>query len=213
MGAAEYFLQNFNILKQRYAGLTKEIHIVTQDIMSSDENLLDACGVRYDTKMVFDDPSIDEIQQSDYGRKELGGLTIGFVRDGTHHSAIFINNDVAKESESDKAMWLWRYNALHHELMHALDISKQKNFNTTNMTMDLVAAEAFADIKTLKHLNASRHPFMGVALKQYANNILTVRDKGPIRARIFDRIIKNISYETLKYWTSDQFYETLLNER
>lgn len=213
MDAAEYFLLNFEALKQRYAGLTKEIHIVTQDIMSSDEGLLGACGVRYDTKLVFDDPSIDEIQPSDYGTKELGGVTIGFVRDGTRHSAIFINNDVIKESDSEKAMWMWRYNSLHHELMHALDISKLKNFNTTNMTMDLVGAEAFADIKTIKHLNASRHPFMGVALKQYASNILSVRDHGPIRARIFDRIIKNISYKSLEYWASDKFYETLLNGR
>lgn len=130
-------------------------------------------------------------------------MTINYLIAGKGRSAVFINENALEEGASEDSVWLWRYNSLHHELMHALDFNRQKSFDTARRTMDLVGAEAFADQKTLLHLKAkSSNDFMKIALQQYAINSISMGAKGGIRSEIYDRLTKKIDRKTIEYWAS-----------
>ena len=206
MSAAEYFKPRFEALKHNFASVTKHVHLVPSAMLSGD--LLKTCNIEHDEKLIFKDLTLEGISMSDNKTLDTGGLTVGFLHQGNHKSAIFINKSIIDEPDSD-LNWVWRYNALHHELMHALDMMKQKNFNRLAMTVDLIAAEAFADIKTLKHLSADQHPYMGFALREYSRNILFNRDASPFRSKIYDKIIMSISAKSIEAWTSECFLESL----
>ncbi|OQR30237.1 hypothetical protein BWR59_16890 [Pseudomonas sp. Bc-h] len=209
MSAEIYFKDSFHDLKTKFQGLTNEIHLVSKATMAGETCLLTACNIRHDEKLFFKDPELGTIDPLDYGTRNAAGVMIGFTREGIRQSAVFINDQLLEEKH-DGLEWMWRYNSLHHELMHALDLSKQKNFNVTTMTIDLVAAEAFADTKTIKHLHSSKNAYHNFALWQYAKNVVSVRNHGPIRSKIFDNITKTVGAKNLEYWASDKYYEDVL---
>ncbi|MCF7532057.1 hypothetical protein [Pseudomonas petrae] len=200
MRGVEVFQNAYDSLVKRYAGLTQDVFLVPPDHMSADTDLLDLCGVRYDEKLYFNDAKAD---LKGYDLSGAGGITINFLLSGVGRSAVFVNENCLQTDTREDLIWLWRYNALHHELMHALDFGKQKNFNTSLRTMDLVGAEVFADQKTLLHLKSmSSDGYMKVALQQYAQNAQTMGRKGGIRTDIYNRLLKKIDSKTLDYWAS-----------
>lgn len=200
MLGAEVFETAYYALASRYAGLTRNICIIPPDRMSDGTDLLDLCGIHYDEKLYFNDDTAD---LKNYGMEGAGGVTINYLLDGRGRSAIFINENSLPPNSHEGAVWLWKYNSLHHELMHALDFSKQKNFNTSQRTMDLVGAEVFADQKTLLHLKSlSSDGFMRIALQQYALNVKTMGQKGGIRADIYNRLTMRVDGKSIDYWAS-----------
>lgn len=200
MLAVETFEDAYNKLASRFEGLTSDVYLVPSGQMSERADLLDLCKVRYDEKLFFNDDTAD---LNSYGIEGAGGITINFLLDGRGRSAVFINENCLPEGTREDLVWLWRYNSLHHELMHALDFSKQKNFNISRRTMDLVGAEVFADQKTLLHLNTlSSNGFMKIALQQYALNAISMGKKGGIRTDIYNRLIKKIDSRTIDHWAN-----------
>ncbi|AZF23415.1 hypothetical protein C4J91_4703 [Pseudomonas sp. R3-52-08] len=200
MLGVEVFEDAYRKLASRYAGLTSDVYLVPSKQMSEHTDLLDICKVRYDEKLYFNDDAAD---LEKYGIEGAGGITINFLLAGRGHSAVFVNENCMPEGTREDLVWLWRYNSLHHELMHALDFKKQKNFNTSNRTMDLVGAEVFADQKTLLHLKSlSSNGFMKIALQSYASNVKTMGEKGGIRTDIYNRLIKKIDCKTIDYWST-----------
>ncbi|MGG3796547.1 hypothetical protein ABEU86_20125 [Pseudomonas paraversuta] len=200
MLGVEVFEAAYHELANRYAGLTNDVYLVPSDQMKEGTDLLDLYKVEFDEKLFFNDESAD---LKNYGLEGAGGVTINFLLTGKGRSAVFINENALEEGSREDLVWLWRYNSLHHELMHALDFNRQKNFNTTRRTMDLVGAEAFADQKTLLHLKAkSSNDFMKIALQQYAINAISMGTKGGIRSEIYERLIKKIDRKNIEYWAS-----------
>lgn len=200
MLGVEVFKAAYHELANRYAGLTQDVYLVPSDEMKERPDLLDLYNVEFDEKLFFNDDTAD---LKSYGIEGAGGVTINFLLAGKGRSAIFINENALKEGTQEDLVWLWRYNSLHHELMHALDFNKQKNFNTAQRTMDLVGAEAFADQKTLLHLKAkSSNGFMKIALQQYAANAISMGSKGGIRSEIYERLIKKVDRKNIEYWAS-----------
>ncbi|WP_054892263.1 MULTISPECIES: hypothetical protein [unclassified Pseudomonas] len=203
MLGAEVFETAYNELASRYAGLTSDVYLIPPDEMNDGTDLLDLCGVRYDEKIYFNDDTAD---LKDYGIEGAGGVTINFLLNGKGRSAIFINENCLPPDSHEGAIWLWKYNSLHHELMHALDFSKQKNFNTKMRKMDLVGAEVFADQKTLLHLKSlSTNGFMRLALQQYARNVKTMGQRGGIRADIYNRLTRKVDEKSIEHWASMEF--------
>lgn len=201
MVGVEVFESAYKKLASRYAGITSDIYLIPPSQMSRTD-LLDICKINYDEKLYFND---DKADLEKYGMEGAGGITVNFLSAGRGYSAIFINENCMPEGTRADLVWLWRYNSLHHELMHALDFKKQKNFNTSARTMDLVGAEVFADQKTLLHLKAlSSNEFMKIALQLYASNVKTMGEKGGIRAEIYNRLIKKIDCKTIDYWSTMQ---------
>jgi len=203
MLGAEVFETAYHQLASRYAGLTHDVYLIPPDKMNEGTDLLDLCRIHYDEKLYFNDNTAD---LKNYGMEGAGGVTINFLLSGRGRSAIFINENCLPPDSCEGAVWLWRYNSLHHELMHALDFSKQKNFNTSQRTMDLVGAEVFADQKTLLHLKSmSSNGFMRIALQQYARNVKTMGQKGGIRADIYNRLTRKVDEKSIEYWASMEF--------
>ena len=200
MTGVEVFEKAYKDLADRYQSLTKDVYLVPADQMKGCSDLLDLCQVEYDEKLYFNDDSAD---LETYGRGETGGLTINFLLKGKGSSAVFINENCLPEGTSEDVIWLWRYNSLHHELMHALDFNKQKNFNTAHRTLDIVGAEVFADHKTLMHLKSkSSCGFMRIALQSYASNVQSMGEKGGIRSDIYTRLTKKVDSKTINYWAT-----------
>ncbi|MBS4077635.1 hypothetical protein [Pseudomonas rustica] len=200
MLGVEVFEGAYTKLKNRFGGLTSDVYLVPPNQMSERTDLLDIFNVRYDEKLYFNDDSAD---LKTYGIEGAGGITINFLLSGMGRSAVFINENCLPEGTQEDLVWLWRYNSLHHELMHALDFSKQKNFNTARRTMDLVGAEVFADHKTLMHLKSlSSNGFMKIALQSYAVNSKVMGEKGGIRTEIYDRLVKKIGSQNIDYWAT-----------
>lgn len=200
MLGVEVFKTAYHELSKRYAGLTSDVYLVPPDQMNEGTDLLDLYKVEFDEKLFFNDESAD---LKNYNLEGAGGLTVNFLLAGKGRSAVFINENALEEGTQEDLVWLWRYNSLHHELMHALDLNRQKNFNTAQRTMDLVGAEVFADQKTLLHLKSrTSNGFMKIALQQYANNAITMSKRGGIRSEIYNRLIKKIDHKTIEYWSS-----------
>lgn len=200
MLGVEIFETAYTQLVQRYAGLTRDVFLVPTDQMNDGTDLLDLCRVKYDEKLYFND---DQADLTGYGLDGAGGVTVNFLLSGVGRSAVFVNENCLGKDTREDLIWLWRYNCLHHELMHALDFSKQKNFNTSRRTMDLIGAEVFADQKTLLHLKSmSSNGYMKIALQQYAQNAQTMGRKGGIRTDIYHRLTKKIDSKTLDHWAS-----------
>ena len=200
MLGVEVFESAYNELTKRYAGLTQDVYLVPPRQMKEGTDLLQLYEVIFDEKLLFND---EAVSLDNYGMEGAGGVTINFLASGKGRSAVFINENALGEDAREDLVWLWRYNSLHHELMHALDFNRQKNFDTARRTMDLVGAEAFADQKTLLHLKArSSNGFMKIALQQYANNAISMGVRGGIRSEIYDRLTKKIDRKTIEYWAS-----------
>ncbi|MCJ8207274.1 hypothetical protein [Pseudomonas sp. RGM2987] len=200
MLGVEVFKGAYQKLACRFAGLTSDVYLVPPSQMNERTDLLGAFKVEYDEKLYFNDDAAD---MENYGIEGAGGITINFLLAGKGRSAIFINENCLQEGEREDLIWLWRYNSLHHELMHALDFSKQKNFNTERRTMDLVGAEVFADYKTLLHLKSmSSNGFMKIALQSYASNAKVIGAKGGIRTEIYNRLVRKIGSNTIDHWAT-----------
>jgi len=196
----EVYEEAYKKLANRFAGLTSDVYLVPSEQMNERNDLLDICKVDYDEKLYFNDDSAD---LKTYGIEGAGGITINFLLSGIGCSAIFINENCLPEGTREDLIWLWRYNSLHHELMHALDFNKQKNFNIARRTMDLVGAEVFADYKTLMHLKSmSSNGFMKIALQSYASNSIVMGAKGGIRTEIYNRLIKKIGSKNIEHWAT-----------
>lgn len=200
MLGVEVFETAYHELAKRYAGLTRDVYLVPPDQMKEGTELLDLYRVEFDEKLFFNDESAD---LKNYGLESAGGVTINFLLAGKGRSAVFINENALGEGLQEDVVWLWRYNSLHHELMHALDLNKQKNFNIARRKMDLVRAEVFADQKTLLHLKAKiSNGFMKAALKSYASNTISMGEKGGIRSEIYEQLTKKIDRKTIEYWAA-----------
>lgn len=198
MLGVEVFETAYHELANRYTGLTDDVYLVPSDQMKEGTDLLDLYKVEFDEKLFFNDEAAD---LKNYGLGSAGGVTINFLLAGKGRSAVFINENAMAEGTQEDLVWLWRYNSLHHELMHALDLNKQKNFNIAQRTMDLVGAEVFADQKTLLHLKTkSSNDFMKIALKLYASNSISMGEKGGIRSEIYEHLTKKIDRKTIEYW-------------
>ncbi|AVF55455.1 hypothetical protein AL527_09920 [Pseudomonas fulva] len=203
MLGADFFEAAYDELAGRYAGLTRDVYLVPPEKMNEGTDLLDLCGVQYDEKLYFNDDTAD---LKNYGMEGAGGVTVNFLLDGRGRSAIFINENCLPPDSHEGAVRLWRYNSLHHELMHALDFSKQKNFKTSQRKMDLVGAEVFADYKTLLHLKGlSSNDFMRISLQQYARNVITMGQKGGIRTDIYNRLTRKVDAKSIDHWASLEF--------
>ncbi|WP_442109156.1 hypothetical protein [Pseudomonas sp. NUPR-001] len=203
MDGAQFFKEQYEGLANRYVGLTSDIYLVPPEIIGDGSDLLERYKVEFDEKLYFEDSAIEFESPSEYGAGGAGGYTINFLKSGKGCSAVFINENALTPDAAENIKWLWRYNALHHELMHALDFNRQKNFNTAERTMDLVGAEAFADFKTLQHLSSKlSNGFMKIALKEYASNSITMNERGGIRSKIYERLTKKIDAKTIEHWAS-----------
>ncbi|UVM52985.1 hypothetical protein LOY38_13615 [Pseudomonas sp. B21-015] len=118
------------------------------------------------------------------------------------------------QEDSESLFWALQVLFLYHELMHAKNLKIEKNFSLPDRRVDLVKAEIYTDISTLRFLSSIRSPKRMYSEYLYAAGILG-RAKTPIYTRIFNGITKSFPEAQLKAWASNSTlpFKTQLQER
>nr|WP_313134294.1 hypothetical protein [Pseudomonas juntendi] len=142
-----YAISNF------YPELNVSIRFISKQSFSKtpEENLLEA-GIEFDSILRFKDQSIQSLEGNGYTMVNAGGFATNYVRNGTVGTAVFLGQEPAgvTEAEAPNIYWALQTILLHHELMHAKDLYLQKNFDSSDMSVNLVKAEIYADVATLR---------------------------------------------------------------
>lgn len=170
----------------------------------SPEETLTSAGIEFDKVLRFTDDSIPGVTESGYTMASAGGFTVNFLKAGLPASAIFLSSRPAGIAEEDNGALFWAIQALylHHELMHAKDLKIERNFNISKGKVNLVKAEVYADVKTLKYFDELAKSGGDFFRNLYAAGIIG-RAKTPIYTKIYNGIKKIIPEARLKAWASN----------
>jgi len=196
------FRSIFEQIKSIYSNVCQNITFIdpTHSPEKPESDLVNA-NIKFDEVLRFTDKTVSS--NDGYPAADADGFTINFIRGGNPASAIFLKSSAAgiTENDSPDLYWLIQTLFLHHELMHAQDLKLGKNFNLANKTVDLVKAEVYADVKTLRFFDNFRKDGGEPFRNMYATGILG-REKSPIYTRIFNGIIKTFPQARLRAWAS-----------
>lgn len=195
----------FDQLKEAHLDICKHINFI--DITAPREGAeadLENAGIKYDSVLRFTDDSIKSLADGGYTMATAGGYTVNFLLNETPQSAIFLDSAPYGFSAQNEESLYWAIQImfLYHELMHAKDLKTERNFNLSERRVDLIKAEIYADVSTLrffvKHLKSGTNVFRDL----YAAGILG-RAKTPIYTRILNGITKSFPEAQLKAWASN----------
>ncbi|MNF80956.1 hypothetical protein D3C84_632100 [compost metagenome] len=191
-------------LRKTHLGVNiHSIHNIPSDQMLSPvEERLAELGIPYD-EVIYFTPTEDEEHNTVYGQHICAaGATSFFLKDGTANSTIFMNGNIGKltNTEDSELENILKYIFLIHEIGHAEDFNKQINFHHTTRKVDLVSAEAYADIFTLKHLKSSKNPAMKLARKYYCKNILANTASNEFYKAVFTKVKKSFLESKVREW-------------
>lgn len=194
----------FDQLKEAHLDTCKHINFI--DITApggTPETDLESAGIKYDSILRFTDDSIQSLADGGYTIATAGGYTVNFLLNDTPQSAIFLDSTPFgfNQREHETLFWAIQIIFLYHELMHAKDLKIGKNFNLSTRKVDLVKAEIYADISTLRFFVKHQKSGTDVFRDLYAAGILG-RDKTRIYTRIFNGITKSFPEVQLKAWAS-----------
>ncbi|MGE1530867.1 hypothetical protein [Pseudomonas putida] len=193
-----YAVSNF------YPELNVSIRFIGQNSFSRtpEENLQEA-GIEFDSVLRFKDQSIQSLEDNGYTMANAGGFATNYVRNGTVGTAVFLGQEPAgvTEAEAPNIYWALQTILLHHELMHAKDLYLQKNFNSSSMSVNLVKAEIYADVTTLRFFEKHKKAGGDTYRNLYAAGILG-RESTGIYKQIFKGITKSFPEVQLRAWAS-----------
>lgn len=195
----------YEIVLQMHSETCSTISIVDLSNFSlTPEEILEKSNIDFDRVLKFTDSSIAGLTELGYTVERAQGLTLHFVKDDVPQSAIFLGSAPAGIREEDNSALFWTLQTifLHHELMHAKDLQIGKNFNIASLTTDLVKAEVYADVKTLRFFDDMSQAGGDFFRNIYAAGILG-RQKTPIYTRIFNGIKKTFPESRLRAWASN----------
>ena len=198
------FSDMYNELSQSKYGLPVEaIHLVDNlTIAMGVEELLNKHRIIYDEVIKFNcQNEFDE--SNDYTRPHsVGGLTIFIKTNNIEKAVIFISEEPIFIPDGDVKLdflSMCHYMFLIHELGHVEDFTKGINIKKTE-NIDLVKAEAYADIFTLKKLKSKSHPAIRIALSYYAKNVIANSSKNEFYKAVMLQIRKKILLENIRKW-------------
>ena len=193
-----YAISNF------YPELNVSIRFISKQSFSKtpEENLLEA-GIEFDSILRFKDQSIQSLEDNGYTMVNAGGFATNYVRNGTVGTAVFLGQEPAgvTEAEAPNIYWALQTILLHHELMHAKDLYLQKNFDSSDMSVNLVKAEIYADVATLRFFEKHKKSGGDTYRNLYAAGILG-RESTGIYKQIFKGITKSFPEVQLRAWAS-----------
>ncbi|MBI6915818.1 hypothetical protein [Pseudomonas juntendi] len=193
-----YAISNF------YPELNVSIRFISKQsfIKTPEENLLEA-GIEFDSILRFKDQSIQSLEGNGYTMVNAGGFATNYVRNGTVGTAVFLGQEPAgvTEAEAPNIYWALQTILLHHELMHAKDLYLQKNFDSSDMSVNLVKAEIYADVATLRFFEKHKKSGGDTYRNLYAAGIVGREGTG-IYKQIFKGITKSFPEAQLRAWAS-----------
>ncbi|EKO3573807.1 hypothetical protein M3923_003535 [Vibrio metschnikovii] len=174
----------------------KEDVIINELTFFSEDNceLFDFYNICHDEIISF------SLSGGDYNRDlEMPGFTIFFINNGKAKAAIFINGKLHDLNENQNE--LCKYITLIHEIGHVNDFRKCKNINWKKRSCNLVMAEAFAEIHSLKYFSLRNDQYHRLCRKVLANRILNFENYGDIYQAILLQILKTYPQKKLLQWS------------
>lgn len=169
---------------------------------TAESDLVNA-NIEFDEILAFTDNSFKSATSAGYTMNNAGAFTVNFSHLDTPQSAIFLNSTALSITEESHESLFWSVQTLflYHELMHAQDLKLGRNFNLDKRTVDLVSAEVYADVKTLRFFDSFKKDGGDLFRNMYAAGIIG-RETTPIYTRIFNGITKVFPKAQLQAWAS-----------
>lgn len=203
-GAGDVIKSVFDQIKNDHRSLCENINFIeTIASTRTAESDLEHSNIEFDEVLKFTDDSFKSATSEGYTMANAGAYTVNFLYRGAPKSAIFLNSTalgINKESH-ETIFWSVQTLFLYHELMHVQDLKNGKNFDIQGRTVDLVKAEIYADVKTLRYFDNLKKDGGDFFRNMYAAGIIG-REKSPIYTRIFNGITKVIPKAQLQAWAS-----------
>lgn len=134
------------------------------------------------------------------GNLEMPAFTNFFLNDGDAQAAIFIKKTFFEED--DEYNHLWKYIMLIHEIGHVNDFRKSKYLNWRKRECNIVMAESFAEIYSMKYFSRRDDWYHRSCRLQLAQRILSFENYGEDYKSIFQQILKTYPRKKLIQWSS-----------
>ncbi|EGR8992436.1 hypothetical protein BST55_24170 [Vibrio vulnificus] len=161
----------------------------------SHEELFSSYNIPYDEIISFS-------ASSDVGGEnlEMPAFTNFFLNDGDAQAAIFIKDTFFEED--DEYNHLWKYIMLIHEIGHVNDFRKSKYLNWKKRECNIVMAESFAEIYSIKYFSRRDDQYHRLCRALLAQRILGFENYGNVYKSIFQQILKTYPRKKLIQWSS-----------
>lgn len=189
--------------------LLKEVEL--DDLELSPIELLAKYDINHDELLTFKSDIDDSTFEGYKHNEDDKGWAINYIHNKKKYTAIFIIKrpnlcglDLDDDDDDDD---LLEYEAitktitLLHELGHADDFQKAIHLNYENEYLDLIAAEAYADIFALKKLKSLKHPYGRFALKEFSTALLNRKNSSKFYRQVHSLINKKITDSNLRKWS------------
>lgn len=170
------------------------------------EECLKFHGIDFDSVLHYK-ASQDETETYGYGESEaVKGWVSNYIKDEICQSVIFIikdpkyDGDELEDSKRQDFLSLFKYLTLLHELGHVDDFTNGNNFYHETRTVDLIKAEAYADIFVIKYLKSKRHPYEALALTTFCKGILARTRTDHFYSEVHKEITKKILEPRIRKW-------------
>ncbi len=193
----------FEQIKNNHTSICQHINFIDTILPTrTPESDLESANIEFDEVLRFTDDSFKSVTSEGYTMSNAGAFTVNFLHQDVPQSAIFLNSTAYGITEDSHGSMFWSVQTLFlcHELMHAQDLKLGRNFDLQKLTVDLVKAEVYADIKTLRFFDSFKKDGGDFFRNMYAAGIVG-REKTPIYTRIFNGITKVIPRAQLQAWS------------
>jgi len=141
--------------------------------------------------------------------KVAAGYTFFYFYKESAHAAVSIEREMLTgKSDLDKEDYEYlndirKYLALIHEIAHVKDFRLKRNINWVTGKTDLIKAEIFAEISTLKYLTKNSSIYNKYARKLYSERLIDYLNCTDIYHReIAMGVTKKLTLKKLKQWAT-----------
>ncbi|MFB2719594.1 hypothetical protein [Shewanella xiamenensis] len=131
---------------------------------------------------------------------EMPAFTNFFLKNGLSKAAIFIKKTFIEEHEEYN--YLWKYIMLIHEIGHLNDFRRCQYLNWKKRECNIVMAEAFAEIYSLKYFSRRNDQHHRLCRAYLAERIINFENYGEKHRAILQQILKTYPRKKLIQWSA-----------
>ncbi|ANQ23190.1 hypothetical protein BA893_16080 [Vibrio natriegens] len=182
-----------------------EVEIGDYDLSTGD--IFNKYSIEYDEPVVFNDVE-DDSRHVGYGESQgVKGWATNYTHNNELKTAIFIvanpeySGPQLEEEDQSEFVSILKTITLLHELGHVHDIQNSINFDHSSQNVNLIAAEAYADVFALRKLKSWKHPYGKLALKTFSVALLDRRNTSEFYEQVHSNIKKKVLESKLRTWS------------
>ncbi|MEZ9201258.1 hypothetical protein AB4151_02485 [Vibrio splendidus] len=153
-------------------------------------------GVSFDEVLTFQKQ--DDTKQEG-GTEITPAHTSFYILDNQPKAVVFITKTIFPDEPEGNE--LYKYLFLIHELAHVQDFRNCKYINWQTKESDLLKAEIYAEISTLKFLSQQKDDLHKVCRSIYASRLVDFqRSENDLNQKVLKGVTKKFSLSKLKQW-------------